>query len=57
VRVLGRRVYWRWYGEVLLSSNLVLRTTGDTAKWLRPGDSVRFSTEFKKPILGFERLS
>ena len=57
VRVLGRGVYWRWYGEVLLSGNLVLRMTGDAAKWLRPGDRVRLSTEFKKPILGFDEYA
>lgn len=57
MRVLGRRVYWRWYGEVLLSGNVVLRMTGDAAKWLRPGDSVRLSTEFKKPILGFDEYA
>jgi ABC-type ATPase with predicted acetyltransferase domain len=57
MRVLGRRVYWRWYGEVLLSGSVVLRMTGDAAKWLRPGDSVRLSTEFKKPLLGFDEYA
>jgi uncharacterized protein len=57
MRVLGRRVYWRWYREVLLSGNVVLRMTGDAAKWLRPGDGVRLSTEFKKPLLGFDEYA
>ena len=41
MRVLGRRIYWRWYGEVLLEGGVTLRMTGDVAKWLRPGDRVR----------------
>ena len=54
MRVLGRRIYWRWYGEVLLEGGVTLRMTGDVAKWLRPGDRVRLRTEFKKPVLGFD---
>ncbi|KGQ22664.1 GNAT family N-acetyltransferase [Thermus filiformis] len=54
MRVLGRRVYWRWYGEVFLEGGVVLRMSGDAAKWLRPKDRVRLLTEFKKPVLGFD---
>ncbi|GGN02708.1 ABC transporter ATP-binding protein [Thermus composti] len=54
MQVLGRRVYWRWYGEVLLEGGVVLRMSGDAAKWLRPKDRVRLRTEFKKPVLGFD---
>lgn len=57
MRVLGRRVYWRWYGEVLLEGGVTLRMTGDVAKWLRPGDRVRLRTEFKKPVLGFDEYA
>ena len=57
MRVLGRRIYWRWYGEVLLEGGVTLRMTGDVAKWLRPGDRVRLRTEFKKPVLGFDEYA
>jgi len=57
VRVLGRRVYWRWYGEVLLEEGIVLRMSGDAAKWLRPGDRVRLRTEFQKPLLDFDEYA
>ncbi len=56
-RVLGRRLYWRWYGEILLTGGLLLRMSGDAAKWLRPGERVRLHTEFKKPVLGFEEYT
>ncbi len=54
MRVLARRIYWRWYGEVLLEGGVRLLMTGDVAKWLRPQDQVRLATEFKKPVLGFD---
>lgn len=57
MRVLGRRIYWRWYGEVLLSGGVLLRMSGDAAKWLRPGERVRLRTELKKPVLGFEEYA
>ncbi|WP_244344445.1 GNAT family N-acetyltransferase [Thermus thermophilus] len=57
MRVLGRRIYWRWYGEVLLEGGVTLRMTGDVAKWLRPGERVRLRTEFKKPVLGFDEYA
>ncbi|APD09907.1 GNAT family N-acetyltransferase [Thermus brockianus] len=57
MRVLGRRVYWRWYGEVLLEEGIVLRMSGDAAKWLRPGDRVRLRTEFQKPLLDFDEYA
>jgi ABC-type ATPase with predicted acetyltransferase domain len=57
MRVLGHRIYWRWYGEVLLEGGLLLRMSGDAAKWLRPGDRVRLETEEKKPILGFDEYA
>ncbi|BDB12241.1 GNAT family N-acetyltransferase [Thermus thermophilus] len=57
MRVLGRRVYWRWYGEVLLEGGVTLRMSGDAAKWLRPGERVRLRTEFKKPVLGFDEYA
>ena len=54
MRVLARRIYWRWYGEVLLEGGVRLLMTGDVAKWLRPQDQVRLATGFKKPVLGFD---
>lgn len=57
MRVFGRRVYWRWFGEVLLEEGIRLRMTGDVARWLRPGDAVRLATEFSKPLLGFEEYA
>ncbi|GAB5603799.1 GNAT family N-acetyltransferase [Thermus sp. FJN-A] len=57
MQVLGRRVYWRWYGEVLLSGGVLLRMSGDAAKWLRPGDRVKLYAEFKKPVLGFDEYA
>jgi len=57
MRVVGRRVRWRWYGEVVLEGGLALRMTGDAAKWLRPEDQVRLATEFKKPLLGFDEYT
>lgn len=57
MRVLERRVYWRWFGEVFLEGNLRLRMTGDAAKWLRPGDRVRLATEYRKPLLDFDEYA
>ncbi|MGM8836395.1 GNAT family N-acetyltransferase [Thermus sp. 93170] len=57
MRVLGRRIYWRWYGEVLLEGGVLLRMSGDAAKWLRPGDRVRLRTEFQKPLLDFDEYA
>ncbi|WP_243094856.1 GNAT family N-acetyltransferase [Thermus thalpophilus] len=57
MRVLGRRIYWRWYGEVLLEGGVLLRMSGDVAKWLRPGDRVRLATAFKKPLLDFDEYA
>lgn len=58
MRVLSRKVFWRWYGEVLLSlspsERVCLRMTGDVAKWLRPKDELRLATAFKKPVLDFD---
>ncbi len=31
--------------------------TGDAAKWLRPGDRVRLTTEFRQPLLGFDEYA
>ncbi|WP_243031773.1 GNAT family N-acetyltransferase [Thermus altitudinis] len=57
MRVQGRKVYWRWFGEVFLEGGLRLRMTGDAAKWLRPGDRVRLTTEFRQPLLGFDEYA
>jgi len=51
MRVLGRRVYWCWYGEVLLEGGLLLRMTGDAAVWLSPGEQVFFPSTMR-PSLG-----
>jgi len=40
-RILSRRFYWRWYGEVELENGPTLRLSGDVARWLRPGDEVQ----------------
>jgi len=39
-RVVARKVYWRWFGEVELAGGPTLRMSGDAARWLREGDEV-----------------
>ncbi|KPD25757.1 hypothetical protein AN926_12050 [Thermus scotoductus] len=56
MRVLGRRVYWRWFGEVFLEGGLASHDR-DAAKWLRPADRVRLATEYRKPLLDFDEYA
>ncbi len=40
-RVVARKIYWRWFGEVELAGGPMLRMSGDAARWLRIGDEVQ----------------